>query len=171
MADNKRIYKCSVCHEIGHNKAKCTKTEKAPPKAVEEKPQMEFIYVLSQKEDNGDTVQEYDVLYASIDGLMKGIEEMIKSLEEFKEHDEYESEDEDEEEYRDDKYYKGKIHYFNPSESFKELPPVPTKEYVEDLLAKKYDGMNGLLIKIGRTMGGASCFATEISVSKKKLNP
>lgn len=176
MAEAKRVYKCSVCQEAGHNKAKCPtlKTEKAPPKAVEEKPQMEFAYVLKQKEDTGDDVIEHEILYLSMDGLMKGIEQMISSLEDFvDENDGLDSdeEDEEEEEYKDDKYYKGRIHYYNPSETFHELPPVPTKEYVEELMNKKYDCLNGLLIKIGRSMGGAMCFGTEISVSKKKLNP
>jgi hypothetical protein len=172
MADNKRIYKCSVCHEVGHNKAKCPTQKKeeiaetAAPAKVETKPQLETIYQIQVKEDNGDEVQDYNVLYASIDGLMKGLKEVMTNLAEYNS-ETYGDEEEEEEDEGDPEG----VFYYSTKEYFKDVP-VPTKEYIEDFLDnKKIRYMNGLLIKVGSRLGGAASFGCEISVRKIKLNP
>lgn len=176
MADNKRIYKCSLCHEIGHNKAKCSKkvTESKPKPTAEIQPLRE-IYEWNMKVDIGNGgVDEYGLVYASIDGLVKGLEECIRETEEEHNHpyDSEEEEEDEEEEEEEDEYspYKGKIFYYSEIEKFKNVP-IPTKEYIEKFLSEKHHQYDGLLIKIGRYVGGADYFGCEISVSKRKVNP
>lgn len=183
MADKpKRVYKCSVCQEPGHNKAKCPtlKAEKAAPKAVEEKPQMlPTIYEIRVKEDNGDSISEYHKSYASIDGLVKGVEKIInqikdyaKELEDEDEEEEEDEEDEEEREYETQKLkpYRDHCFYFTKHPICKNIP-IPTKDYIQEFLNNdRIWFMNGLMIKVGE-LPGMGPFACEIYVTKGDLNP
>jgi hypothetical protein len=87
-------------------------------------------------------------------------------------HGDDEEDDEDEEE--DDDYatvYKKDLLYYKDTDVFKNVPR-PTKEYIEGVLNNPMRGhLEGLIVKIGRELGGAACFACEISVHKKTLYP
>jgi hypothetical protein len=174
MADNKRIYKCSLCHEVGHNKAKCPTQKKqeiaetAAPAKVETKPQLETIYQITVEEDNGDDVSKYYLLYRSIDGLTKGLEKVINNIKE--EQVDLENETEEEEEEEDEYSYTRHLLYHSKKESFKDVP-IPTKEYIEAYLKNRgIRYLNGLIIEAG-SMRGAACFACNIYVTEQTLNP
>jgi hypothetical protein len=128
----------------------------------------QIIYALEYAEDNGDTVQRTTTLYASLDGLVEGIEKLIRGVQEDLCTDEDElsdTEDDDSSCYKD-------LFYYTHHESMKEVP-IPTREYVEEVLnnKKRLRGLNGMIIKVGNRLGGAGGFACEISVQKKTLNP
>lgn len=130
----------------------------------------QIIYALEYAEDNGDTVQRTTTLYASLDGLVEGIEKLIRGVQTDLCTDEDElSDTEDEDD--NSSCYKD-LFYYTHHESMKEVP-IPTREYVEEVLnnKKRLRGLNGLIIKVGSSLGGAAGFSCEISVQKKTLNP
>ena len=170
MADttNKKARKCGNCGQEGHDKRKCpTLASKKDEVKPETKDEPQTVYGVLIKEDNGDDVHTWFTLYASLDGLMGGLK---KTIDDFtKEHED----DDDDEDVKNmaptSKYYKH-LFYYNESETFKNVP-VPTKEYVEGLLNKKTYLNDTLLIKTGSGIGGSACFACEISVFMKTVNP
>ena len=124
-----------------------------------------IVYGVRVKENNGDSVREWTTLYSSIDGLMKGLEKQIKDIENYHEDDEEEESTDD-----DPPVYVNELFYYTGSEVFKNVP-IPTKEYVEKILAdKRRDYLDGLIIKIG-DIDAAFSFACEISVHKLVVNP
>ena len=168
MADQetKKARKCGNCGQEGHTKRKCPKLEVKP----EIKAEPQTIYALTYKEDNGDSVYEHVTLYASIDGLVRGIEQTIVNNRADLCHEDDEH-DEDKDDY-DIPDYANKLFYYTNQESLKDVP-IPTKEYVESVVAagSNRDHLDGLIIKVGHELGGAAGFACEISIHKKKLNP
>lgn len=160
----KKIRKCGNCGQEGHDKRKCPKVEVKPEIKVE--PQT--IYALTYKEDNGDSVSDYVTLYASIDGLVAGIGKMIQGTREDLCHDD----DDDEPDTAVVPSHYKPLFYYTEQETLKNVP-IPTKEYVESVLNAGYNRshLDGLIIKVGRDLGGSSCFGCEISVHKKTLNP
>lgn len=165
MADTapKKMRKCSLCGQGGHNKLKCpTLSEKPAVAAPPAEPQT--VYGLRVKENNGDSVSQWTKLYASIDGLMKGLEAQIKGIES------YHEDDEDEEDTNDPPSYVKELYYYTGAEVFKNVP-IPTKEYIEKVLGNpRRDYLDGLIIQVG-DIHAASYFACEISVHELTLNP
>lgn len=171
MSEQKKSIKCGTCGQEGHNKRTCPTTKKEVVLEVkaEVKQELQIIYALEFAEDNGDSVYRNTTLYASMDGLMKGIHQLMDELEECHGSDESEAE-EDEDAYERSKVYR-ELLYYKDTEVFKSVPR-PTKEYIESVLDnKRRSYLGGLIIKIGSTLGGASGFACEISVNTKTLNP
>ena len=170
MSEEKKLkFKCSVCGQEGHNKRTCptTKADRILEIKKEVKQEPQIIYALEYAEDNGDDVHRNTTLYASLDGLVNGIEKLIRGVQEDLCVDEDELSDSEE------KYppsYAKELFYYSHHESMKNVP-TPTKEFVEKVLAKKYDHLDGLILKVGHEIGGAAGFACEISVHKKTLNP
>lgn len=166
MADSsqKKTRKCGNCGQEGHDKRTCQKVEVKP----ETKAEPQTIYALQYKEDNGDSVDDCVTLYASIDGLVKGIEDWIVNTRTDLCHkdDDY---DEDKDHY-DIPCYAKDLFYYTNQESLKDVP-IPKKEDVEKVLNSNKYHLKGLLIKVGAELGGSACFACEISVQKKTLNP
>jgi hypothetical protein len=162
-AEPKKARKCGNCGKEGHDKRKCPKVE-IPP---ETKAEPQTIYALICKEDNGDSISEYVSLYASIDGLVKGIEKTIVSTRTDLDQDDDDPPDTTKvpREYKD-------LFYYTEDETLKNAP-IPTKEYVESVLnaGSKRSHLNGLILKIGETMGGAAGFGFELAVQKKTVNP
>ena len=178
MADTKTSYKkCSICKQIGHNKRKCpTQMAEAAPSKVETKPKLEKkIYMIAVEQDNGDDVSRYYVFYETIDGLVKGLEEVITNIKEEQkdledEEDQDEEDQEDEEEKKHPYSYIRHLLYHSKKESFKDVP-IPTKEFIEAFLEKsEVRWMNGLMIEAG-PMRSAACFACNIYVTKQTLRP
>jgi hypothetical protein len=163
-------FKCSVCGQEGHNKRTCptTKAERLLEPKPEVKQEPQVIYALEFAEDNGDSVYRNTKLYASLSGLMNGLRELMTQLAELHEDDEL---SEDDESLEKAKVYDD-VFYFKDTSVFKDVP-IPAKEDVEQILNRegKYKYSDGLMIKIGSELGGATCFACEISVHKKTLNP
>jgi hypothetical protein len=123
-----------------------------------------IVYGVRVKENNGDSIHELTTLYSSIDGLMKGLEKQIKDIESY-------HEDDEEEDYTDDPpVYVNELFYYTGSEVFKNVP-VPSKDYIEKILAdKRRTYLDGLIIRVG-DLHGALSFACEISVLKLVVNP
>ena len=168
MSEQKKLIKCGSCGKEGHNKRTCpTKSESVLEVKKEVKQEPQIIYALEYAEDNGDIVYRNTTLYASLDGLVSGIEKLILGVQEnFCSEDDELSDSEDD----DPPSFVKDIFYYTHHESMKNVP-LPTKGFVEKVLGKKNDCLNGLVIKVGTTLGGASCFACEISVHTKTLNP
>lgn len=170
MADttNKKARKCGNCGEAGHDKRKCPKIENPIEVKSQIQTQPQTIYALECAEDNGDDVDRSTMLYASIDGLVKGIEDWIVNTRTdlCHEDDDY---DEDKDHY-DIPCYAKDLFYYTNQESLKDVP-IPKKEDVEKVLNSNKYHLKGLIIKVGAELGGSPCFACEISVHKKKLNP
>ena len=162
--DHKKTRKCGNCGQEGHDKRKCPKVEVKP----EIKAEPQTIYTLTFKEDNGDSVHDYVTLYASVDGLVRGIEETIVETRERLCQDD----DEDEPDNTVVPSHYRPLFYYTDQETLKNAP-IPTKEYVESVLNAGFERehLEGLIIKVCRELGGAACFACEISVHKKTLNP
>jgi hypothetical protein len=143
----------------------------AAPSKVETKPKLEneTIYQITVKEDNGDDVSDYYLLYRSIDGLVNGLEEVINNIK--KEQEDLEDEDEEDEEEEENEYsYTKHLLYHTKKESFKDVP-IPTKEYIEAFLKnREARWLNGLLVEAG-PMRGAACFACKIYVTEQTLRP
>ena len=165
MADiqSKKIRKCGNCGKEGHDKRKCPKVEVKP----ETKDEPQTIYALTFKDDNGDSVHESVTLYASIEGLVRGIEKMIMQTREDLCHDE----DDDEPDTTVIPSHYKPLFYYTEQETLKNVQ-IPTKEYVESVLNADYkrSHLDGLIIKVGSDLGGSACFGCEISVHKKMLN-
>lgn len=168
MADqeNKKVRKCGNCGHEGHDKRKCPKVEVKP----EIKAEPQTIYVLMYKEDNGDSVHDHITLYASVDGLVRGIEETIVEIRNVLFDDEDDEDDEDDDTIVPSHYRT--LLYYTEQETLKNVP-IPTKEYVESVLNAGFERqhLDGLIIKVGNELGGAACFGCEISVHKKTLIP
>jgi hypothetical protein len=164
MADTqpKKTRKCGTCGQEGHDKRKCQKVEVKP----ETKDEPQTVYGVLVKEDNGDAVSEWFTLYASLDGLVKGIEKVIRTLEDGCDN---EDEKEPENQAKESRRYQT-LHYYTDEEVFKNISP-PSRDYVVNLMTKPSYVDNHLIIKVGDTLGGAACFACEISLFKKTLNP
>lgn len=159
---SKKARKCSLCGQEGHNKLKCSSVNAKPAEPS-------TVYGIRVKEDNGDSTSEWTTLYASIDGLMKGLETQIKSIESESYHEDEDDDEEDDDE-EDPPVFVKELYYYTGSEVFKNVP-IPTKEYVEKVLSdKRRDYLDGLIIKVG-DIDAACYFACEISVHKLKLNP
>jgi hypothetical protein len=169
MSEQKKQVKCGGCGQLGHNKRTCPSGKEVKPETKPEiKLEPQIIYALEYADDNGDEVHRSTTLYASLDGLLNGIEKLIRNVQTDLCTDEDELSDTEDD---DPPYYKDKLFYYTHHESMKEVP-IPTREYVESVLSKKgYDSMDGMIIKVGSTLGGAACFGCEISVRRKTLNP
>lgn len=170
MSEEKKLkFKCSVCGQEGHNKRTCpsTKADRLLGTKKEVKQELQIIYALEYSEDNGDDVHRTTTLYASLDGLMNGIEKLIRGVQEDLCVDEDEISDSED---FDPPSYAKKLFYYSHHETMKDVP-IPTREFVEKTLNEKRNELDGLIIKIGHELGGAACFGCEISVRKQTLNP
>jgi len=158
-------FKCGACGQEGHNKRTCptTKAERLLEPKPEVKQEPQVIYALEFADDNGNSVYRNTKLYASLDGLLKGIDNIIKEIQE-----DHDDSDDDEK----PPGYAKELFYYAGSTNLKSIP-TPTREYLESVLnaGPKRSHLNGLIIKIGPELGGAATFACEISIHKKMLNP
>lgn len=170
MSEQKKAIKCGVCGQEGHNKRTCptAKPERVLEVKTEVKQEPQIIYALEYADDNGDEVFRNTTLYASLDGLMTGIEKLIRGVQTdlFTDEDELsDTEDEDPPSYAKD------LFYYTHHESMKNVP-IPTREYVESVLNNtKRRHLDGMIVKVGSVLGGSACFGCEISVRKQTLNP
>lgn len=168
MADTqpKKARKCGNCGQEGHDKRKCPGVEKKVEVKPETKAEPQTVYGVLVREDNGDDVQDFMNLYASIDGLMEGLTKTIQNLN--AEHADDDLEDEGNKA-KTSTYFKD-LHYYTDVETFKNIP-VPTKEFVENLVNTRGYRYNKLLIKVGDDeLGRSASYGCELSVFKKTVN-
>lgn len=160
-------FKCSVCSQEGHNKRTCptTKAERLLEPKPEVKQEPQIIYALEVAEDNGNSVYRSTVLYASLDGLLNGLDKIVKGFQE--DYDDLDDEDDEK-----PPGYAKELFYYGEATNLKDIP-TPTREYLESILnaGSRRSHLNGLIIKIGKELGGATNFACEISIRKQTLNP
>lgn len=170
MSEQKKLIKCGACGQEGHNKRTCStkKSEQALEVKTEVKQGPQIIYALEFAEDTGDEVFRNTTLYASLDGLVIGIEKLIRGVQtDLCTEDDEVSDGED----TDPPSYVKELFYYTHHESMKNVP-IPTREYVESVLNNtKRRHLNGMIVKVGSRLGGSSCFGCEISVRKQTLNP
>lgn len=122
------------------------------------------VYVLETKEDSGMHMYEHLALYASIDGLMKGIYALYDMLSEAYSDIEYDEKSDTEV----PEAHLLELHYYSRNATFKEVP-LPTKEYIVDRLNVVDNNNKSMILKIGDEFGGHE-FACEIYVYIRPLN-
>ena len=162
MSETKRQIKCGVCHEVGHNKKTCptTKTTSEPSKEVSDVRKIVVVRVTEFYNDHVHAPRIY--LCATAESAARKIAIILEG-------ERYDGFDEDDDARYDaeiPRAYKD-IFYYTPKESAKDIPN-PTEQDIKKSLAdpKNYDG---LLIKIGEELQGATHFACEIHIEEKSL--
>jgi hypothetical protein len=160
----KKIRKCGICGKDDHDKRKCPDNVKKAEVKPEINTQLQTVYGVLVKEDNGDDVHEWFRLFSTVKGSMTMIANVIESFN--TEHGDSDVEIA-ENKAPTSTYYKN-LFYYNDDELFNTIP-VPTEEFVTELLKNTRECVK-LLIKIGDRIGGAQAFGCEISVFKKEIN-
>lgn len=93
MADTKRIYKCSLCQEAGHNKAKCPSAKKETEPQIETKPEVQveqkyWIVMHGGTSKDWRLSNEVLALCATLEDAADAINERVKLYIEHEAHDE-----------------------------------------------------------------------------------